>query len=89
MQATFCQVCPTQYQVTFRGRFFKFIPFRYTVTLDVVGYEHDRVLLAGNHKLGPIMGTFSYSAYATATEFVANYHSKQDNGQFRMSRQGY
>ncbi len=57
------------------------------MTLEVVGYEGDRVLLAGSHKLGPIMGTFNYSAYATATEFVANYSSKQDRGQFRMSRQ--
>ncbi len=89
LQASFCQLAPDRYEVTFRGRFFKFIPFRYSLQLCVVGYEADRVLLSGSHKLGPIMGTFSYSAYATASEFVATYRSKQDYGQFRMSRAGW
>ena len=86
MSATFCQLDANRYQVHFRGRFFKLIPFQYTAVLNVVGYEGDRVLLSGSHRLGPIMGTFHYSAWASATQFVATYRSKNDSGQFVLSR---
>lgn len=86
MSATFCQLDAKRYQVHFRGRFFKLIPFQYTAVLNVVGYEGDRVLLSGSHRLGPIMGTFHYSAWANATQFVATYRSKNDSGQFVLSR---
>lgn len=86
MSATFCPVGPGCYEVHFRGRFFKLIPFKYTATLRVVGYEGERVLLEGSHRLGPLMGTFHYRAWADAHHFVATYSSKRDHGQFIMSR---
>jgi hypothetical protein len=86
MTASFCKVGDECYEATFRGRFFKLIPFQYTAILRVVGYEGDRVLLAGSHRLGPVMGTFYYTAWASDTQFVATYRSKNDHGQFVLSR---
>ena len=86
MAATFCPIDASHYQVHFNGRFFKLIPFRYTAVLTVTGTENGRVLLSGSHHLGPILGTFSYNAWATETQFVAGYCSQKDQGQFVMSR---
>src|SRR5689334_6971319 len=36
LRATFTRINNTQYQVTFRGRFFKVIPFRYSLVLNVI-----------------------------------------------------
>ncbi len=86
MNATFCRINDTQYQVHFRGRFFKLIPFRYTAVLTVTSVEPGRVTLGGSHRLGPVLGTFSYNAWATDGQFVAGYASEKDHGQFVMSR---
>ena len=86
MNASFCQIDGSHYQVQFNGRFFKLIPFNYTAVLTVTGYDNGRVLLSGSHRLGPILGTFSYNAWATDTQFVAAYCSSKDQGQFTMTR---
>lgn len=88
MQGTFTQLDACRYQVHFKGRFWKLIPFNYTVVLTVTGQDADRVSLSGSHKLGPVLGTFSYSAWASSTQFVAGYCSEKDRGQFVMSRCG-
>uniref|UniRef100_A0A7C4QT04 Uncharacterized protein n=1 Tax=Schlesneria paludicola TaxID=360056 RepID=A0A7C4QT04_9PLAN len=86
MTATFCRLDDHHYRVHFRGRYFRLLPFSYTAVLTVTGHEGDRVLLSGSHRLGPIMGTFSYNASATDAQFVAGYCSRNDQGQFVLNR---
>lgn len=87
MHATFERVDSQHYQVHFNGRFWKLIPFKYTAVLTVTGVDaHGRVLLAGSHRLGPVLGTFSYNAWASDTQFVAGYCSEKDHGQFTLTR---
>lgn len=87
MNAQFCKRCDGHYDVTFKGRFFKLIPFHYSTTLNVTGYGPDgKVYLSGSHFLGPLMGTFCYNAWADNCHFVASYSARRDNGQFVMSR---
>lgn len=88
LRAEFTQCGADAYRVTFTGRFFKLIPFRYTVTLDVVSEDADGVVLAGSSYLGRMFGTFSYRATADECRFTANYSSKKDSGVFRLTRQG-
>lgn len=86
LSAQFCKVDPCHYEVRFKGRFFKVIPFRYAVTLEVVEETPERVVLAGSQDLGRLFGTFTYSATVTGNCFVATYTSCKDQGEFRMSR---
>jgi hypothetical protein len=72
--------------VTFTGRFFKVLPFRYTVTLNVTRQEGDKVYLAGESYLGRLFGTFTYDAWATDGDFEANYSSRRYQGQFILRR---
>ena len=75
----------SQYEVNFRGRFFKIMPFHYSVVMTA--QERDGVVyLAGSQYLGRMFGTFSFSAAATDTCFNANYSSCKDNGRFQLSR---
>jgi hypothetical protein len=85
LKATFCYVGCNQYEVHFRGRFCKLLPFCYTVNLRVTGCEEGKVYLSGSHKL-PLFGTFTFSAWATDTQFCAGYRAKDDAGTFVMSR---
>ncbi len=75
----------TRYQASFSGRFFKLIPFRYSVTL-YVEQDGDIVTLSGQNYLGRRFGTFYYSAEADERSFTASYNSCEDCGQFVMSR---
>jgi hypothetical protein len=86
LSAQFCRVSPCQYEVRFKGRFFKVIPFRYAVTLDVVEETAEKVILAGSQNLGRIFGTFTYSATVTGDCFEATYTSCKDQGIFRLTR---
>lgn len=88
LRAEFTRCGPTQYRVGFTGRFFRILPFRYSVTLDVVEDHGDRVVLAGSSFLGRLFGTFTYRATADACQFTADYRSKKDSGEFRLSRVG-
>jgi len=85
LSATFVKSGEGQYRVTFRGRFWRFFPFRYNVTLDVVGQAGDSACLAGSSRL-PLFGTFHYQARASANEFVATYTSGKDHGTFSLRR---
>lgn len=76
------------YRVEFSGRFFRVIPFRYTVILDVVADWGDGVTLAGSSSLGRVFGTFTYRATADGCRFDASYRSRKDAGAFRMTRSG-
>jgi hypothetical protein len=86
LKASFCRCDDCHYQVVFTGRFWKIFPFRYTVTLNVVGQEGDKVFLEGESYLGRLFGTFTYSAWATETDFVADYSSCKYKGQFILRR---
>src|SRR5262245_34410082 len=63
LRAKFCAIDDDHYKVTFSGRFWTVFPFRYSVTLDVVGREGDKVFLSGSQKL-LFFGTFCYEAEA-------------------------
>jgi hypothetical protein len=86
LNATFCKLDESRYRVEFTGRFFKLIPFRYEVTLNVVGSDGDTVTLSGSSYLGRMFGTFTYHATATGCDFVANYSSCKDRGKFVLHR---
>jgi hypothetical protein len=73
------------YEAKFSGRFFKILPFRYSVVLNVL-QDGDTVVLAGDQQLGRRLGVFHYDAEATCQEFVANYSSCKDCGRFVLSR---
>lgn len=86
LRCTLTQVGDGSYRADFAGRFFKLIPFRYSVVLQVVADDGQTVQLSGSHHLGRRFGTFTYTAYATCNEFIANYSSCRDSGQFQLSR---
>jgi hypothetical protein len=85
LNATFCKIDESCYQVRFSGRFFAVIPFRYTVNLNVTGQSEGQVLLSGSSNL-PLVGTYRYTAVATDKEFRAEYSSRNDYGQFNLCR---
>jgi hypothetical protein len=86
LRASFCRSDDSHYHVTFTGRFFKVLPFRYTVTLNVTKQEGDKVYLAGESYLGRLFGTFTYDAWATNCDFEANYSSCRYEGRFILHR---
>jgi hypothetical protein len=86
LRGTFCKCDDNHYRVTFSGRFFAVMPFRYTVVLTVVGREGDKVLLAGESDLGPLFGTFTYRGEATDCHFVADYCARRYQGKFVLDR---
>ena len=81
LNAEFVRISENQYEVFFRGRFFKILPFKYSVVMTAV--EQDGVVqLSGSQELGRMFGTFTFAAAATDCQFNANYYSCKDNGQF-------
>ena len=88
LSARFCKTDDGHYEVVFRGRFFKVVPFRYATTLTVTGYVGDRVFLSASKRLGPVLGSFSMDADATASDFTARFTSRDDNGLFVLRRVG-
>jgi hypothetical protein len=88
LRAEFTRCDDDSYRVKFTGRFFKVVPFKYTVTLDVISEDAEGVVLAGSSYLGRMFGTFTYRASADDCRFTANYSSKKDSGMFRLTRQG-
>lgn len=88
MQATICKIGDNCYSARFKGKFFVVIPFRYSTRFRVVGREGDALLLAGEERLGPVLGTYRFNATVTATDFDASYSARIDNGKFVMKRVG-
>lgn len=85
LKARFRQTDDCHYRVVFTGKFAKVIPFRFATTLNVVGREGDKVILAGESRL---MGfyKFKYDAVADEHEFNAHYSSGRWTGEFNLSR---
>ena len=88
LRATFRKVSDSSYRVTFTGRFWKLIPFIYSVNLNATPTDSGVILLTGSTALGPVMGTFRYDGHATATHFEARFTSKNDCGKFVLDRCG-
>jgi hypothetical protein len=86
LHATFRQCDEDHYRVTFTGRFFKVFPFRFHAVLTVTGREGDNVWLTGEQNLGPLFGTFSYTAEASATDFTAHFCSRRYQGDFILRK---
>lgn len=86
MKAKLVECGEGKYRADFKGRFFKIIPFRYSVTLDVVGKDDETITLGGSSDLGRVFGVFQYSATVTDASFHAEYESKRYTGTFSMSR---
>lgn len=85
LRATFVRLNESQYQVDFAGRFFKLIPFRYSVVLNAVD-DGQTVRLSGDNYLGRRYGWFHYEAVVTGDCFSADYSSCKDDGQFHLTR---
>jgi hypothetical protein len=85
LHGRFRQIDDDTYRVAFRGRFAKVIPFWYTTKLDVVATGDGAVALAASQRL-PLLGTYSTTATATATDFDASFTSRGDSGRFILSR---
>jgi hypothetical protein len=86
LRANFRRVSDTCYRVTFNGRFWKIVPFVYSVNLAVTGASGDAVTLSGDTPVGPLIGTFHYDAVATPCHFEARFTSRNDSGRFVLSR---
>ena len=86
LEGDFVKIDDDHYCVHFRGRFWGLLPFSYRVMLTVTGREGDKVSMSGSSNLGFLLGTFSYQATVTDTEFCASYCSKRDHGVFAMTR---
>lgn len=87
LHATFCKVNDNCYKVTFHGRFFAVIPFRYSTTMTVTGYTaNGQVMLSSSQRLGPLLGTFCMNATASNCHFEAKFESRNDHGKFVLNR---
>ncbi len=85
LNARFCKINDTCYQVRFTGTFFGAVPFAFTVKLAATAQEDGAVLLSGDQRL-PLFGTFHFSAVATDHDFTARYSARNDEGRFTLSR---
>jgi hypothetical protein len=85
LRGTFRQCENGDSRVAFSGRFFRVIPFRYNVTLNVVGEADGKLLLAGESRL-PLFGVFTCSAEATDCDFVCHCSSRRYQGRFDLHR---
>lgn len=88
LRATFTRCGEGRYRADFSGSFFRILPFRYSVVLDVVDDTDECVTLAGSSYLGRLFGTFRYTATADGCTFTARYTSAKDAGRFDLRRAG-
>jgi hypothetical protein len=85
LNAEFVRLDENRYEVFFQGRFFKILPFKYSVVM-IATESAGTVYLSGRQYLGRMFGTFTFSAAATDCQFNANYSSCKDNGCFQLTR---
>jgi len=88
LNAEFVRLDVNTYEVFFRGRFFKVLPFKYSVVMTAAE-QNGVVYLSGSKHLGRMFGTFSFRAAASDRQFNANYTSCKDSGCFRLTRCSY
>ena len=70
----------------FTGRFFKVVPFKFNVTLNVTSQKDGVTKLSGKEDLGRALGTYHYDVTYKANEFVAKYHTDKDKGVFQVRK---
>ncbi len=85
LRGRFREQSDSNYRVVFTGRFAKVVPFRFATTLNVVGREGDKVVMAGESRIIGF-GRFSYQAVADGNQFHAQYDSKRWRGEFNLWR---
>jgi hypothetical protein len=85
LRGRFHQKADGNYRVVFTGRFAKVIPFRFATTLNVVGQDGDKVVMAGESRVMGF-GRFSYNAVADGNHFNAQYDSRRWRGEFTLWR---
>jgi hypothetical protein len=85
LNARFCKVDDTCYQVRFTGTFFVVVPFGFRVNMAVTEQENGTEHLTASKNL-PIFGSFCVTAVASDCEFTATYSSKDDEGHFNLRR---
>lgn len=86
LSARFRQVSADEYRVVFHGRFWKVVPFRYALNMQVQSSNDQSITFAGQKSLGRLFGNFEYQAQVTGSQFHATYQSRKDHGAFQMSR---
>jgi len=84
LRANLKKINSDQYRATFSGRFFKVIPFRYKVTLDVVEEGPSYVRMSGRSRAG--RQSYQYTATSTGNSLVTHYSSKRYQGKFVLKR---
>jgi len=87
LKAKFSVSGETKVQARFTGRFFKVVPFRFNVTLDVVSQQDGVTKLQGKQNLGRALGVYHYEVTYNGNEFIANYKTDKDKGVFKVSKQ--
>ena len=70
----------------FTGRFFKIVPFKFNVKLNVISQKDGVTKLSGKHDLGRALGTYHYDVTYKGNEFVAKYHTDKDKGVFQVNK---
>lgn len=85
LHATLCRIDDCHYKAVFSGRFWGVVPFRYTMTLEIVGRDGASVLLSGSKRVG-ISGEFECCARGTDCELNASFKSKRYSGEFELKR---
>ena len=86
LKAKFEVLDDSKVQARFSGRFFKVIPFRFNVLLEIVETKDGVVTLKGKEDLGRTLGTYTYNATYSKGKFVAKYSTDKDKGVFEVSR---
>jgi len=86
LKARFTVTGETKVQAKFSGRFFKLVPFKFNVTLDVVSQKDGVTKLQGKHDLGRALGVYHYDVTYKGDEFIANYKTDKDKGVFAVSK---
>ena len=86
LKAKFTVSNETKIQARFTGRFFKLVPFRFNVTLDVVSQKDGVTKLQGKQDLGRALGVYHYDVIYKGDEFIANYKTDKDKGVFEVSK---
>ena len=86
LNARLCKIDDCHYRAVYSGRFWRVFPFRYATVLTVLSDDGVNVRLGGDRWLGPLSGTFTFRADATACRISACYSAKRDHGRFELAR---
>jgi hypothetical protein len=70
----------------FTGRFFKILPFKFLVKLNVTSQKDGVTKLSGKQDLGRALGVYHYEVTYKGNEFVAKYHTDKDKGVFQVNK---